>query len=209
MTLPTAYMAPKEWYKAYLIAPEEVEIEGLESFEKQTCRNRAIIRDRCQVDLRVQTAIQVDLRVQTAARLTSEYRPIMLTVPVKKVEHKQLTRDIEISYQSHWQHQHWISLVSTYKNTPYFDYYEEFFKPFYEKEYRFLWDLNSEIHETIMALMRNERPSAVSRVRPVSAFSYRCTADWRGEELNRFFGDGKSILDELFEYGPETTDHLR
>ena len=171
----------------YLAAPEEVEIEGLESFEKQTCRNRCTIsgtKDKCTM-----------------------YEGIMLSVPVKKVEHKQLTRDIEISYQSRWQHQHWISLVSTYKNTPYFDYYEEFFKPFYEKEYRFLWDFNGEIHETIMALMRNERPSEVSLQK--SAFSYRCTADWRGEDLNRFFGDGKSILDELFEYGPETTDHLR
>ncbi|MBR1717397.1 MAG: WbqC family protein [Paludibacteraceae bacterium] len=180
-------MAPTEWYRVYLAAPEEVEIEGLESFEKQTCRNRCTIsgtKDKCTM-----------------------YEGIMLSVPVKKVEHKQLTRDIEISYQSRWQHQHWISLVSTYKNTPYFDYYEEFFKPFYEKEYRFLWDFNSEIHETIMALMRNERPSEVSLQK--SSFSYRCTADWRGEDLNRFFGDGKSILDELFEYGPDTTDHLR
>ena len=127
-------------------------------------------------------------------------------MPVKKVEHKQLTRDIEISYQSHWQHQHWISLVSTYKNTPYFDYYEEFFRPFYEKEYRFLWDLNSEIHETIMMLLLNKRPSEISH--QPSDFRYRCTADWKGEELNRFFGDGKSILDELFEYGPLTVERL-
>lgn len=178
MVLPIAYMAPKEWYRAYLAAPEEVEIEGLESFEKQTCRNRCTIG-----------------------------KGIMLSVPVKKVEHKQLTRDIEISYQSRWQHQHWISLVSAYKHTPYFDYYEEFFKPFYEKEYRFLWDFNSEIHETIMMLLKNLSPTLSSG--DGEKFAYRCTADWRGEELNRFFGDGKSILDELFEYGPETTDHLR
>lgn len=179
MVLPVAYMAPKEWYKAYLTAPEKMEIEGLESFEKQTCRNRALIHD-------------------TNGEL------VRLTIPVKKVEHKQLTRDIEISYQTRWQHQHWISLVSAYKNTPYFDYYEEFFKPFYEKEYRFLWDLNSELHETIMALLRNTRPSLKG-----GEYAYRCTTDWRGEELNRFFGDGHSILDELFEYGPETTDHLQ
>ena len=186
MVLPIAYMAPTEWYRVYLAAPEEVEIEGLESFEKQTCRNRCTIsgtKDKCTM-----------------------YEGIMLSVPVKKVEHKQLTRDIEISYQSRWQHQHWISLVSTYKNTPYFDYYEEFFKPFYEKEYRFLWDFNSEIHETIMALLNNLSP-ALSK--EGEKFAYKCTTDWRGEELNRFFGDGKSILDELFEFGPETTDHLR
>ncbi len=166
-------MAPRDWYKAYLTNPEAVEIEGLESFEKQTCRNRALIG-----------------------------KGIMLSVPVKKVEHKQLTRDIEISYQSHWQHQHWIALVSTYKHTPFFDYYAEFFKPFYEKETRFLWDLNNEIHQTIMQLLHN-------CPKRIEGFAYRGTTDWRNEELNRFFGDGKSILDDLFEFGPETTDHLR
>ena len=166
-------MAPRDWYKAYLTYPEAMEIEGLESFEKQTCRNRALIG-----------------------------KGIMLSVPVKKVEHKQLTRDIEISYQSHWQHQHWIALVSTYKHTPYFDYYAEFFKPFYEKETRFLWDLNNEIHQTIMQLLHN-------CPKRIEGFAYRGTTDWRNEELNRFFGDGKSILDDLFEFGPETTDHLR
>lgn len=171
-------MAPRDWYKAYLTNPEAVEIEGLESFEKQTCRNRTLIG-----------------------------KGIMLSVPVKKVEHKQLTRDIEICYQSRWQHQHWISLVSTYKHTPFFDYYAEFFKPFYEKETRFLWDLNNEIHETIMMLLKNLSPTLSPR--EGEKFAYRCTADWRGEELNRFFGDGKSILDDLFEFGPETTDHLR
>ena len=166
-------MAPRDWYKAYLTNPEAVEIEGLESFEKQTCRNRALIG-----------------------------KGIMLSVPVKKVEHKQLTRDIEISYQSHWQHQHWIALVSTYKHTPFFDYYAEFFKPFYEKETRFLWDLNNEIHQTIMQLLHN-------CPKRIEGFAYRGTTDGRNEELNRFFGDGKSILDDLFEFGPETTDHLR
>ena len=175
MILPTAYLPPLSYMEALMSEPAT--IEQMESFEKQTCRNRAIIGN-----------------------------GIMLSVPVKKVEHKQLTRDIEISYQSHWQHQHWISLVSTYKNTPYFDYYEEFFKPFYEKEYRFLWDLNSAVHETIMMLLNNLSPTLSQG--EGEKFAYQCTADWRGEELNRFFGEGKSILDELFEYGPLTVERL-
>ncbi len=178
MILPIAYMAPTEWYRAYLTNPKEVEIEGLESFEKQTYRNRCSI------------AKPSALSFQPSDR-------IILTVPVKKVEHKQLTRDIEISYQSRWQHQHWISLVSAYKHTPFFDYYAEFFKPFYEKETRFLWDLNSGLHEVIMQLLLNSP-------KPVEGFAYQGTTDWRNEDLNRHFGDGKSILDVLFEYGNET-----
>ena len=178
--LPVAYLAPKEWYRNYLICPEEVEIEGLESFEKQTCRNRCLIK---------------------ANGEKANGEGILLTVPVKKVEHKQLTRDIEISYQSHWQHQHWISLVSAYKHTPFFDYYAEFFRPFYEKETRFLWDFNSALHETIMQLLLNSP-------KHVEGFAYQPTSDWKGGELNHYFGDGKSILDTLFEYGNETRYQL-
>ena len=175
MILPIAYLAPQDWYRAYLIKHEEVEIEGLESFEKQTFRNRCLI--------------------------TTPDGPLTMSVPVKKVEHKQLTRDIEISYQTRWQHQHWISLVSAYKHTPFFDYYAEFFRPWYEKEIRFLWDLNNGLHETIMQLMLNSP-------RPIEGFAYRCTTDWTNNELNRFFGNGQSILDVLFEYGNETRDRL-
>ena len=57
-----------------------------------------------------------------------------------------------------------------------------------------------------MALLNNLSP-ALSK--EGEKFAYKCTTDWRGEELNRFFRDGKSILDELFEFGPETTDHLK
>ena len=175
MTLPIAYLAPKDWYRAYLTNPAETEIEGLESFEKQTFRNRCLI--------------------------TTPDGPLTLSVPVKKVEHKQLTRDIEISYQSHWQHQHWISLVSAYKHTPFFDYYAEYFRPFYERETKWLWDLNNSLHETIMQLLLNSP-------KRVEGFAYRPTNDWSGEELNRYFGDGKSILDDLFEFGNETRDRL-
>lgn len=175
MTLPIAYLAPKEWYRAYLTNPEAVEIEGLESFEKQTCRNRCLI--------------------------TVPDGVLTLSVPVKKVEHKQLTRDIQISYQTRWQHQHWISLVSAYKHTPFFDYYAAFFKPFYEKQYTFLWDLNNELHQTIMQLLLNSP-------KHVEGFAYKATNDWKGEELNRWFGDGRSILDELFEFGNETEYRL-
>lgn len=176
MVLPVAYLAPTDWYRAYLVCPEKVEIEGWESFEKQTCRNRCTISG-------------------------SNGEEIRLSVPVKKVEHKQFTRDIEISYQTRWQHQHWISLVSAYKCTPFFDYYAEFFKPWYEKETRFLWDLNCGLHETIMQLINNSP-------KPIEGFAYKGTTDWKNEDLNRWFGDGKSILDTLFEFGNETKYRL-
>ena len=101
MILPTAYLPPKSYLEALMSEPAT--IEQMESFEKQTFRNRALLR-----------GVRGD-----GVQVTGE-NLIRLTVPVKKVEHKQLTRDIAISYQTRWQHQHWITLMSTYQHTPYF-----------------------------------------------------------------------------------------
>ena len=173
MILPTTYMGSAEWYRQFLANPSAVQIEVMESFPKQTYRNRCTI--------------------------TTPDGALTLSIPVKRADSKQLTRDVEISYQQRWQHQHWIALVSAYKRTPYFDYYADFFRPFYEKETKFLVDLNEGLHEVIVRLLANKamgnRQWAIGENR---------TTDWQGLDLEPCFGNGQSILDMLFEYGPET-----
>ena len=171
--LPTTYIGSIEWYRRYLTNPSAVQIEVMESFPKQTYRNRCTI--------------------------ATPDGPLTLTVPVKRVDSKQLTRDVEISYQQRWQHQHWIAFVSAYKRTPYFDYYADFFRPFYEQETRFLVDLNEGLHEVIVHLMANDEPRTKSQEQRLIT-----TVDWAGQNLEPTFGNGQSILDLLFEYGPET-----
>lgn len=166
MILPTAYLPPRSYMEALMSEPAT--IEQMETFEKQTFRNRALIGI-------------------TNGEVTR------LTIPVKKVEHKQLTRDIEISYQTHWQHQHWITLVSAYQHTPYFQYFADYLKPFYEKEYKWLLDLNDEMNATLMALMQKERPKGIIN-------SLR-TADWSGQIWTdkHPWQTEISILDTLFD----------
>ena len=171
--LPTTYLGSVDWYKQYLTTPTQVQIEVMESFPKQTYRNRCTI--------------------------TTPDGPLTLSVPVKRADSKQLTRDVEISYQQKWQHQHWIALVSAYKRTPYFDYYADFFRPFYEQETRFLVDFNEKIHEVIIRLIANDEPRTKSQEQRLIT-----TVDWAGQDLEQAFGNGQSILDLLFEYGPET-----
>ena len=183
-------MGSAEWYRQFLANPSTVQIEVMESFPKQTYRNRCTI--------------------------TTPDGPLTLSVPVKRADSKQLTRDVEISYQQRWQHQHWIALVSAYKRTPYFDYYADFFRPFYEQETRFLVDFNEKIHEVILALVQNRVELGSNGVALSSTEetilhnTTQCytilhhTADWQGQNLEPCFGNGQSILDTLFEYGPET-----
>ena len=163
--LPTAYLGSVDWYRTYLQNPQAVRIEVLESFPKQTYRNRCTV--------------------------TTPDGPLTLTVPVKKAESKQLTRDVEISYQTRWRHQHWMSIVSAYRRTPYFDYFEEYFRPFYERETKYLIDLNNGLHEVIMQLLNRS-------MKPIAGYSLQPTTDWMGQDLELCFGSGCSILDELF-----------
>ena len=174
MILPTTYMGPVEWYRQFLANPSAVQIEVMESFPKQTYRNRCTI--------------------------TTPDGPLTLSVPVKRVDSKQFTRDVEISYQKRWQHQHWIALVSAYKRTPYFDYYADFFRPFYEQETRFLVDFNEKIHEVIIRLIANDAKGEEAK----RLLGENRTTDWQGMDLEPCFGNGQSILDILFEYGPES-----
>lgn len=170
LILPTTYLGPSDWYSAYMQA-ETVVIEVMESFPKQTERNRCTI-------------------------LQPNGERITLSVPVKKVESKQLTRDVEISYQQKWQHQHWMALLSAYKHTPYFDYYQDYLRPFYERETKYLVDLNEGLHHVIVSLLRNHPPQ------PNPAPMLR-TTDWEGPDIEHYWGDGLSIIDQLFRYGPE------
>ena len=168
MILPTAYLPPRSYMEALMREPAT--IEQMESFEKQTFRNRCLIRD-------------------------AKGELVRLTVPVGKVEHKQLTRDIQISYQTRWQHQHWITLVSAYQHTPYFMYFADYLRPFYEKEYKWLLDLNDEMNETLVSLLKKERPIANSQQLMSRSL------DWSGQIWTdkHPWQTELSVLDTLFE----------
>ena len=191
MVLPTTYLGSVEWYRRYFTNPQEVQIEVMESFPKQTYRNRCTIS---------QAIGRKGNEARGERQEAKGWELLTLSVPVKRADSKQLTRDVEISYQQRWQHQHWIALMSAYKRTPYFDYYADFFRPFYEKETKFLVDFNEGLHETIIRLMANKAIGEEA----IGLLGVSRTMDWQGLDLEPCFGDGQSILDMLFEYGPET-----
>ena len=45
-------------------------------------------------------------------------------------------RDIRISDHGNWHHLHWNAIESD-NHTPFFEYYKDDFRPFYEKKYEF------------------------------------------------------------------------
>lgn len=65
----------------------------------------------------------------------------LFTIPIKEVK---------ISYDSRWQIIHWRSIEAAYKNSPFFEYFEDAFHPYYEKKYEFLFDFNLDLIQEIL-----------------------------------------------------------
>ncbi|MBQ6572124.1 MAG: WbqC family protein, partial [Alistipes sp.] len=88
------------------------------------------------------------------ARILSANGVMPLTVHVENGNRpRQRMRDVKIDYSKRWQHQHWVSILSAYKSSPYFDHYAEELEPFYRREWRYLVDYNMEYLQSLLRLL--------------------------------------------------------
>ncbi|PUZ24305.1 WbqC-like protein family protein [Chitinophaga costaii] len=68
---------------------------------------------------------------------------ILLSVPLTKGKNQRtLVRDVKISNEEKWQDQHWKTLVSSYRRSPWFEYYEDELRPLFEQPFERLLDWN-------------------------------------------------------------------
>lgn len=142
---------------------------------------------------------------------------------------KKPTRDIRIDSSKKWQHQHWQAIVSAYRSSPYFVHYEERFAPFYRRRYDFLVDLNAELQQTVLDLLRMKpriaySESYVQNPDPAEDFrdalspkprlqrpdpAFRAAPYYQVFTERYPFAANLSIIDLLFCEGPDSTGILR
>ena len=80
-----------------------------------------------------------------------------LSVPVKfSSTKKEKYKDIRICYDSDWQKIHLKSIESAYKNSPFYDFFEDYFINFYNKKEKFLVDLNFSSIRLIFEILEKE-----------------------------------------------------
>ena len=121
--LTSAYLAPVQYYTKLYAAPRIIE-ERFDHYVKQTYRNRCVI--------------------------AGPNGPQALTFPIEHSEVlKPCTKDIRLSNHGNWRHLHWNALVSAYDKSPYFEYYADDIRPFYEKRYDYLVDFNEGLRNVI------------------------------------------------------------
>ncbi len=193
--LSTAYLAPVEYYLALLKFPI-VKMEMHEHYIKQTYRNRCII--------------------------ASANGVMPLTVPVIK-QNNQPICDVRISDHGNWRHLHWHAIMSAYRSSPYFEYYEDDFAPFYEREYEFLTDFNQQLQDMICGFIDftpnveltqgyvhevGDNESDLRNAILPGKISSTYQPYWQVFEEKYGFQPNLSIIDLLFNMGPESLLYL-
>lgn len=124
--LSTAYLAPISYYACLMHAPQ-VFVEQHEHYHKQTYRNRC--------------------------RIVAANGVMDLSIPVVTCNNQDI-RKVEIDYSKSWQRQHWLSLEAAYRSTPFFEYYEDDLKPFYQQQdIKYLFEFNARLQQVICDLI--------------------------------------------------------
>jgi hypothetical protein len=201
--LSTAFFGPVYYFRSAILA-NRIFIEKHEHFIKQTYRNRCII--------------------------LAANGPLALVVPVEHGRRPgQKITDIRIAYHTPWQRNHWRSISSAYRNSPYFDYYADELLHFFEKKYTFLFDYNMEITKTVTELIGaninlNYTPGFEHIEKSVVNFREQISPkiilesfdpEYKAIPYTQVFEDkfqfvpNLSILDLLFCTGPESLHYLR
>ena len=177
---------------------EKVTFEMDDNFQKQTNRNRMFI-----------------------------YSPNglqLLNIPIKHTkEASQKTKDVKLETAFDWQKQHFKSLESAYRTSPFFEYFEDELLPIFQKKHTFLMDLNLQTMEIVSKCLRLDFPYDET-----TEYFHEITdkTDYRNlvngkkdtslfETYTQVFGDkhgflnNLSILDLLFNEGRYAVDYLK
>ena len=156
--------------------------------------------------------------------------PLSLTIPTHHNTSLAM-KDIRISDHANWRHVHWNALLSAYGESPFFEYYQDDIRPFFEKKYEFLFDFNMETTEKMIELLdirpkisiteayiqskelKNEDEikdfrDAIRPKKPLPDAEFAPKRYYQVYEQKHGFQPNMSILDLLFNEGNEAIFYL-
>lgn len=210
----SAYFGPVQWYQK-LFRSDKTFVECHDNFLKQTYRNRCLIATTNGVQ-----ALTVPIERAPMGSATDEMGGFG----------KQSMLDVRISEHGNWRHLHWNALQSAYGESPFFEFYADDIRPFFERKWRFLFDFNMEITSKItdligfnpvveptaeyvpvgdarLAGLRDYR-DAIRPKHPLRDDSFTPRRYYQVYERKHGFLPNLSILDLLFNMGPESALYL-
>jgi hypothetical protein len=135
LLIETQYFPPISYF-LQILEHEIIIIEGWESYQKQSYRNRC--------------------------RILSANKINILSIPVIKPHQSVLIRDVKVDYTQKWLNVHWRGIASSYGKAPFFEHYECFFREILYKKHQYLFDLNMELLTLCLKLMGLKRTIKLS-----------------------------------------------
>lgn len=194
MIFPLFYFGPISYFAA-LIHAQNYQLEAYENFQKQTYRNRCYIQ--------------------------GANGKLRLAIPTKH-NGARVMKDIQMSDEYNWKKEHFKSLVSAYKSSPYFEYYEDELAPIFESNEKYLLDFNLKTMKFISSKfkldLRFDLTTSYEAV--ANELDFRNSFNAKTEPAKHFppytqvfaekfdFMPDLSILDLLFNEGPNLTTYL-
>ena len=193
----TAYLPPVEYFSVISHA-HEIHIEREENYIKQSYRNRCYI--------------------------LSAHGRQLLSVPVYLgSQHKTPLKEIRIDYSKRWQQVHLRALTAAYNSSPYFQYYFENFEKTISRKIDFLIDLNSELTQTVLDILKLKiKLTCTTDFEPAGFIDNDYRYNISPKKQSQFsvkeymqvfnnncrFVQGLSIVDLIFNMGPEAVGYL-
>ena len=148
---------------------------------------------------------------------------LILTIPIihSKEKKLQLTKEVKIFDKINWQTNHWKSICSAYRSSPYFEFYEQdFFNFYFEIKERSLFNFNIKLISNILNLLNQpfnfqtisynkEKHTKVDKLIDAKNIHFQ-TTKYNQVFSNKYgYLNNLSIIDLLFNLGPNTIDYLK
>ena len=183
------------------IASNDIIWEIQDNYQKQTYRNRCYI--------------------------CTDQGKHMMNIPIQHVggnQGRQKYKDVKLDNSANWQRQHWRTLQTAYRTSPFFEFYEDDLAPIFEKPVTFLLDLNFKtiaflcdslsISNSLIKTLKYQ-----TEIGDIKDFRYLVNAKkeviTNQEKYNQVFIErhdfieNTSTLDLLFNEGPNAISYLK
>jgi hypothetical protein len=181
-----------------MLNADNILIEREENYHKQTYRNRCCIL--------------------TASGIQTLIVPVYLGS-----FHKTPVREIRIDYSKRWQQVHLRALTASYRSSPFYEFYFEEIERIILENHELLIDLNSRLLDAAMNILSLEKQIGFTDlfIKPGKmdndfryAVSPKKKSDYSQQEYtqvfkyNNKFTGGLSLIDLIFNMGPEAVNYI-
>jgi hypothetical protein len=151
----------------------------------------------------------------------------MLNLPIQHVggnQGRQKYKDVKLDNTYNWQRQHWRTLQTAYRTSPFFEFYEDDLAPIFEKPITYLLDLNFKTIDFLCACLSIENSIDKTSEYSLKIGNYKDlrylvnakkTNNKEQETYNQVFivrhgfVKNTSTLDLLFNEGPSALSYLK